>query len=79
MNCSKTQRPETSIRRRPASERSVSAIPPVAREIEAERGLIYLMYVYGKNQASSLTLGQKKQLREIVLHIKGSGDKETRV
>ena len=42
------------------------------------RGRIYLMYVYGKNDASSLTPEQKKQLREIVLHIKGSGDKETR-
>jgi hypothetical protein len=42
------------------------------------RGLIYLMYVYGKNDASSLTPEQKKQLRDIVLHIKRSGDKETR-
>ena len=43
-----------------------------------DRGRIYLMYVYGKNEASGLTPEQKKQLREIVLQIKGSGDKETR-
>lgn len=42
------------------------------------RGLIYLMYVYGKNEASRLTPEQKKQLREIVLQIKRTGDKETR-
>ena len=42
------------------------------------RGLIYLMYVYGKNEASGLTPEQKKQLREIVLQIKRTGDKETR-
>src|ERR1700736_5134066 len=41
------------------------------------RGLIYLMYVYGNNEASSLTPDQKMQLREIVLQIKRSGDKET--
>lgn len=40
------------------------------------RGLIYLMYVYGKNEASSLTLEQKKRLREIVVQIRRSG-KET--
>lgn len=44
----------------------------------AHRGLIYLMYIYGKNDASSLTTAQKKQLRDIVLQIKRSGDKETR-
>src|SRR5436190_4249624 len=42
------------------------------------RGLIYLMYVYGKNEASGLTPEQKKQLREVVAHIKRSGEKETR-
>jgi len=42
------------------------------------RGRIYLMYVYGKNDASSLTPEQKKQLREIVLQIKRSADKEAR-
>ncbi len=40
------------------------------------RGLIYLMYVYGKNEASSLTPEQKKKLREVVVQIKRS--KETR-
>jgi hypothetical protein len=44
----------------------------------AHRGLIYLMYVYGKNEASSLTPEQKKQLREVVVQIKRSGDKEAR-
>jgi hypothetical protein len=43
----------------------------------AHRGLVYLMYVYGKNEASSLTPEQKKQLRDIVQQIKRSGDKET--
>ena len=43
-----------------------------------DRGRIYLMYVYGKNEASGLTPEQKKQLRRIVLQIKRSGDKETR-
>ncbi len=42
------------------------------------RGLIYLMYVYGKNEASGLTPEQKKQLRDVVVQIKRSGDKETR-
>ena len=41
------------------------------------RGRIYLMYVYGKSEASSLTPEQKKQLRDIVLQIKRSGNKET--
>jgi hypothetical protein len=36
------------------------------------------MYVYGKNEASSLTPERKRQLREVVLQIKRSGDKETR-
>ena len=36
------------------------------------------MYVYGKNEASSLTTAQKKQLRDVVVQIKRSGDKETR-
>jgi len=42
------------------------------------RGVIYLMYVYGKNEATGLTPAQKRQLRDIVLHIKRTGDKETR-
>jgi hypothetical protein len=42
------------------------------------RGVIYLIYVYGKNEASSLTPEQKRQLREIVQQIKRSGNKETR-
>jgi len=42
------------------------------------RGLIYLMYVYGKNEAGGLTPEQKKQLREAVVQIKRSGGKETR-
>jgi hypothetical protein len=40
------------------------------------RGRIYLMFVYGKNDASTLTADQTKQLREIVGHIKRSGDEE---
>lgn len=36
------------------------------------------MYVYRKNEASRLTPEQKKQLRDIVLQIKRSGDQETR-
>jgi len=42
------------------------------------RGLIYLMCVYGKNEASGLTPEQKKRLREVVVQIKRSGEKETR-
>ena len=42
------------------------------------RGLIYLMYIYGKHEASGLTPEQKKQLREVVAKIKRSGDTETR-
>ena len=42
------------------------------------RGRIYLMFVYGKNEASNLTPDQKKQLREVVGQIKRSGDRETR-
>ena len=44
----------------------------------AHRSLIYLMFVYGKNEASNLTPDQKRQLRELVAQIKRSGDKETR-
>jgi hypothetical protein len=36
------------------------------------------MYVYGKNEASSLTPEQKKQLREVVVQIKRRGEKGTR-
>jgi hypothetical protein len=42
------------------------------------RDLIYLMYVYGKNEASGLTPEQKKQLRDVVVQVKRSGTKETR-
>jgi hypothetical protein len=44
----------------------------------SHRGLIYLMYLYSKNEASSLTPEQKKRLREVVVQIKRSGEKETR-
>ena len=36
------------------------------------RGRIYLMFVYGKNEASTLTADQKKKLREIVAQIKAT-------
>ena len=36
------------------------------------RGRIYLMFVYGKNEASTLTADQKKKLREIVAQIKAA-------
>ena len=36
------------------------------------RGRIYLMFVYGKNEASTLTADQKKKLREIVTQIKAA-------
>jgi hypothetical protein len=36
------------------------------------RGRIYLLFVYGKNEASTLTVNQKKQLREVVAHIKAT-------
>ena len=42
------------------------------------RGRIYLMFVYGKNEASNLTPDQKKRLREVVGQIKRSSDTETR-
>ena len=35
-------------------------------------GRIYLMFVYGKNEASTLTTGQKKTLRAIVAQIKAT-------
>jgi hypothetical protein len=41
------------------------------------RGVIYLMYIYGKNEASRLTPDQKKQLRDVVVQIKRSGGKGT--
>lgn len=44
----------------------------------SHRSRIYLMYVYGKNEASGLTPAQRKQLRDVVEQIKGTGDKETR-
>ena len=31
---------------------------------------IYMLYVYGKNEASSLSIDQKKQLRAVVARIK---------
>ena len=34
------------------------------------RSVIYLLYVYSKNEASRLTAEQKRQLREIVTLIK---------
>jgi hypothetical protein len=36
------------------------------------RGRIYLMFVYGKNDVSTLTVNQKKQLREVVAQIKAT-------
>ena len=36
------------------------------------RGRIYLMFVYGKNEASTLTADQKKNLRAIVAQIKAT-------
>ena len=36
------------------------------------RGRIYLMFVYAKNEASTLTADQKKQLRGIVAQIKAT-------
>ena len=36
------------------------------------RGRIYLMFVYGKNEASTLAADQKKKLREIVAQIKAT-------
>jgi hypothetical protein len=37
------------------------------------RSRIYLMFVYGKNEASTLTADQKKKLREVVAQIKATG------
>jgi hypothetical protein len=39
------------------------------------RGRIYLMFVYGKNEASMLTADQKKKLREVVAQIKATDSK----
>ena len=36
------------------------------------RKRIYLMFVYGKNEATALTAAQKKKLREIVAQIKSA-------
>jgi hypothetical protein len=36
------------------------------------RGRIYLMFVYGKNEASTLTTDQKKKLRAVVAQIKAT-------
>ena len=36
------------------------------------RGRIYLMFVFGKNEASTLTADQKKKLREVVARIKAT-------
>ena len=36
------------------------------------RGRIYLMFVFGKNEASTLTADQKKKLREVVAQIKAT-------
>ena len=36
------------------------------------RGRIYLMFVYRKNEASTLTAYQKKKLREVVAQIKAT-------
>jgi len=36
------------------------------------RGRIYLLFVYGKNEASTLTADQKKKLREVVAQIKAT-------
>jgi hypothetical protein len=36
------------------------------------RGRIYLMFVYGKNEASTLTSDQKKKLRAVVAQIKAT-------
>src|SRR5437660_10341184 len=37
-----------------------------------DRGLVYLLFVYGKDEADTLTPDQKKALRAVVIAIKGS-------
>jgi hypothetical protein len=34
------------------------------------KGIVYLLYVYGKNEASTLSADQKRQLRDIATQIK---------
>lgn len=41
-----------------------------------DRGRIYLIYVYGKNESSGLTPEQRKQMRAVVVLIKQSNNKE---
>lgn len=45
----------------------------------SDRGRIYLIYVYGKNESSGLTADQKKQLNAVVVQIKRSDKKEKKV
>ena len=40
----------------------------------AAHGVIYLLYVYGKDERSALTADQKKQLKGAVEHIKSEWD-----
>jgi hypothetical protein len=40
------------------------------------RGRIYLMFVYGKNEASTLAADQKKKLREVVAQIKATDSRK---
>ena len=40
----------------------------------AAHGVIYLLYVYGKDERSALTADQKKQLKRAVEHIKSEWD-----
>lgn len=82
MSWSTIQKRATSIPLLAVSVRSVSAIRHVGRaSAEAarvhylwlpHRGRIYLMFVYGKNEASTLTAGQKKTLRAVVAQIKAT-------
>jgi hypothetical protein len=44
-----------------------------------DKARIYLIFIYGKNESSGLTLEQKKQLKTVVMQIKRSSEKETKV
>src|ERR1700730_7690251 len=43
-----------------------------------QRGRIYLIFIFGKNEASTLTADQKKKLREVVAQIKATDSPKER-
>ena len=82
MSCSTIRKPAMSSRVRPVFRKIRLGDPTRGKGKRGgarvqylwlpHRGHIYLVFVYGKNEASTLTADQKKALRAVVAQIKAT-------